>query len=114
MNTVVLSGRLGNEPEMTYTPSGTAITKFRLAVSRRVKKGSDQQDTGWLDVVCFGNVAESAANYLDKGALVGVEGRVQSRTWEKQDGGKGYAVEIVANAVDFLESRKEAEARRDK
>ncbi len=112
MNAVALTGRLGNDPEMTYSPSGTAITKFRLAVSRRVKPDSGQQDTDWLDVTCFGTVAENAAQYLDKGAHVAIEGRVQSRTWEKQDGGKGYAVEIVAHGVEFLESKREAEERR--
>lgn len=112
INNVVLVGRLGNDPELTYTQSGTAICKFRLAVSRPPRRDSNEQETDWLDVVCWGRVAENAAQYLDKGALVGIEGRVQSRTWEREDGGRAYAVEINAFRVQFLESRKEAEARR--
>ena len=119
INNVVLVGRLGNDPEMRYTPSGMAITKFRLAVDRRKRRGGGEdggdeqkQETDWLDIVCFGVVAENAGQYLDKGSVVGIEGRVQSRTWETQEGQKRYSVEIVANNVQFLESRAEAERRR--
>ena len=116
INNVVLVGRLGNDPELTYTNSGTAIGKFRLAVSRPPRRGDDggrgEEETDWLNVVCFGKTAENVSQYLDKGALVGVEGRVQSSTWERQDGTKGYSVEINAFRVNFLESRSEAEARR--
>ncbi len=111
INNVVLVGRLGTEPELTYTQSGTAITKFRLAVNRPPRADSQQEETDWLDVVAFGRTAETCAQYLDKGALVGIEGRVQSRTWERQDGSRGYAVEINAFRVQFLESRRDREAR---
>lgn len=111
INSVVLVGRLGNDPELTYTQSGTAIAKFRLAVSRPPRQGSDQEETDWLDIVAWGRTAENVAQYLDKGAQVGVEGRVQSRTWERQDGSKAYAVEINAFRVHFLESRWEKERR---
>ncbi len=116
INSVVLVGRLGNDPEMRYSPSGMAITKFRLAVTRRRGRAAEGEDrreeTDWLDIVTFGSVAENCGQYLDKGALVGIEGRVQSRSWETQEGQKRYAVEIVANNVQFLESRAEAERRR--
>ena len=116
INNVVLVGRLGNDPEMRYTPSGTAITKFRLAVTRRRGRAAEgeerKEETDWLDIVTFGVVAENCGQYLDKGALVGIEGRVQSRTWETQEGQKRYSVEIVANNVQFLESKQEAERRR--
>jgi len=117
INNVVLVGRLANDPEMRYTPSGTAVTKFRLAVSRPPRRSGEEgvpaeEETDWLDIVTWGNVAENVAQYLDKGALVGVEGRVQSRSWETQDGQKRYAVEINARNVQFLESRQEAERRR--
>jgi single-strand DNA-binding protein len=111
INNVVLVGRLGNDPELTYTQSGTAITKFRLAVNRPPRQGSDQEETDWLNVVTFGRTAETCNQYLDKGALVGVEGRVQSSTWERQDGTRGYSVEINAMRVQFLESRRDREAR---
>lgn len=116
INSVVLVGRLGNDPELTYTNSGTAIAKFRLAVSRPPRRAEDggrgEEETDWLNVVCFGKTAENVSQYLDKGALVGVEGRVQSRSWERQDGGRAYAVDINAFRVHFMESRSEAEARR--
>lgn len=111
INSVVLVGRLGNDPELTYTQSGTAIAKFRIAVSRPPRQGSDQEETDWLDVVTFGRTAENTAQYLDKGALVGIEGRVQSSTWERKDGTRGYRVEINAMRVQFLESRQEKERR---
>ncbi|NLJ37055.1 MAG: single-stranded DNA-binding protein [candidate division WS1 bacterium] len=112
INSVVLVGRLGNDPEMRYTPSGVAVTTFRLAVNRPPRADSTEQETDWLNVVTFGKVAETVAQYLDKGALVGIEGRVQSRTWEGQDGQRRYEVEINAIRVRFLESRQEAERRR--
>ncbi len=111
INNVVLVGRLANDPELTYTPSGTAVAKFRLAVNRPPRSGSDQQETDWLNIVTFGRTAETCAQYLNKGALVGVEGRVQSSSWERQDGTRGYSVEINALRVQFLESRRDREAR---
>lgn len=110
INNAVFVGRLGTDPELAYTQSGTAYAKFRLAVGRGKRDGDEETD--WLDVVCWEKIAENVAQYLDKGSLVGVEGRVQSRTWDKDGGGKGYAVEINAYRVHFLESRKDAEARR--
>ena len=114
INNVVLVGRLGNDPELTYANSGTAIAKFRLAVNRPRRRDADagQEDvTDWLNIVTFGRVAETCNQYLTKGALVGIEGRIQSRTWERQDGTKGYGVEINARWVQFLESRRDREAR---
>jgi single-strand DNA-binding protein len=116
MNIVVLMGRLANDPEMRYTASGTAVTNFRIAVDRprrRSEAGQEgERETDFLSIVTFGSTAENCAKYLDKGSLVGIEGRVQSRNWETQDGQKRSSVEIVANNVQFLESRQEAERRR--
>ena len=114
VNNVVLVGRLARDPEMRYTPSGTAITKFRVAVSRPPRRDAPEgeEQTDWLDIVTWGRVAENCAQYLDKGSLVAIEGRVQSRTWQTQDGQNRYAVEINARNVQFLESRQEAERRR--
>ncbi len=114
INNVVLVGRLGNDPELKHTSSGTAVTNFRLAVSRPPRRDAPEgeQQTDWLDIVAWGTVAENCAKYLDKGALVGIEGRVQSRTWETQDGQRRYAVDISARSVQFLESKAEAERRR--
>ena len=112
INNVVLVGRLANDPEMRYTPSGMPVTHFRLAVSRGRKSESGEEQTDWLNVVCFQKTAELVAQWLDKGSLIGIEGRVQSRSWEGQDGKRNYMVEIVANNVRFLESKAEADRRR--
>ncbi len=114
INNVVLVGRLANDPEMRYTGSGTAVTNFRLAVSRPPRRDApdSEEQTDWLNIVTWGRVAENCAQYLDKGSLVGIEGRVQSRNWQTQDGQNRYSVEINAQRVQFLESRQEAERRR--
>lgn len=112
INNVVLVGRLANDPEMKYTASGMPITTFRLAVDRGRKSESGEDQTDWLNIVAFQKTAELVAQYCDKGSLVGIEGRIQSRTWEGQDGKRNYMVEIIANNVRFLESRAEAERRR--
>ena len=115
INNVVLVGRLGNDPEMRYTPSGTAIASFRLAINRPPRRDApegEERQTDWLNIVTFGTVAENCSQYLDKGSLVGIEGRVQSRSWQTQDGQNRYSVEINARNVQFLESRQEAERRR--
>lgn len=112
INNVVLVGRLANDPELSYTQGGTALCKFRLAVSRPPRRDSNEEETDWLNIVCWDRTAENVNQYLDKGALVGIEGRIQSRSWEADDGSRRYAVEINAFRVHFLESRKEAEARR--
>ena len=112
INSVVLVGRLANDPEMRYTPSGLPIANFRLAVDRGRKSESGEDQTDWLNIVAFQKTAELVNQYLDKGSLVGIEGRIQSRTWEGQDGKRNYSVEIVANNVRFLESKAEADRRR--
>ena len=112
INSVVLVGRIANDPEMKYTPSGMPITNFRIAVQRVRKSESGEEQTDWLNIVCFQKTAEFVAQYMDKGSLVGIEGRIQSRTWEGQDGKRNYMVEIIANSVQAMESRSEAERRR--
>ena len=112
MNVVVLVGRLAADPEMKYTPAGLPITTFRLAVDRGRKGDDGKSETDWLNIVTFQKQAELVSQFCDKGSLIGLEGRIQSRTWEGQDGKKNYSVEIVANNVRFLESKAEAERRR--
>jgi single-strand DNA-binding protein len=112
INNVVLVGRLANDPEMKYTPSGMPITNFRLAVDRNRKNEAGEKETDFLNIVAFQKTAELVAQYCDKGSLVGVEGRIQSRSWEDANGKRQYMVEIVANNIRFLESRADAERRR--
>jgi len=108
LNTVVLVGRLCTQPESKLTTSGTTVGNFRIAVNRRGK--SDEAD--FFNVVCFEKTAQFVAQYVDKGALVGVEGRLQSRTYQTQNGENRYVVEVIANSVQALESKREAEQRR--
>ncbi len=118
MNVCTLVGRIGTDPDLRYTPQGTPIVRFRLAVRRNVPRsetaeaGQQRQDTDWLTVVAFGRQAEIINQYLDKGALVAVVGRIQVRQWVTQDGQNRETVEIVARRVEFLESKAEAERRR--
>lgn len=108
LNTVVLVGRLCTQPESKQTTSGTTVGNFRIAVNRRGK--SDEAD--FFNVVCFEKTAQFVAQYVDKGALVGVEGRLQSRTYQKENGDNVHVVEVIANSVQALESKREAEQRR--
>jgi len=112
INTCVLTGRIVNDPEMRYTTSGTAVVSFRIAVDRGRKSPDGQDQTDFLDVVAFQKTAELVAQYMDKGSMIGVEGRIQSRTWQTNEGQKRYSVEIVANNVHFMESKAEADRRR--
>ena len=108
INSVVLVGRIGKDPEMKYAQSGTPICKFSLAVNRRGEK----DETDWLNIVCFGKTAEFVAQYMDKGALVGIEGRIQTSEYQDKQDNKRTWTEIVAHSVQGLETRADAEARR--
>jgi single-strand DNA-binding protein len=101
-NKVIMVGNLVRDPEQRYTPSGKAVTTLRIAVSNKFKSGdSYKDDVLYIDVIVWGNQAESCAKYLNKGRQVLVEGRLQERSWEA-DGQKRTKVEIVASGVQFL------------
>jgi len=104
VNRVFLIGRLGQDPEMRYTPEGQAVTKFSLATDRPTKPGAERQ-TDWHQIICWGQLAEFAGQYLARGRLVFVGGRLSYRTWEGRDGQKRRAVEIVANEIVLLDHR---------
>jgi len=114
LNRVMLIGRLTRDPEMRYTPSGQPVTSFSIATNRYASgpDGDRREFTDYHNVVAWNigkrNLAELVANYLKKGSLVYVEGRLQTRTWEGQDGQKRRATEVVANDVQFLETRAAA------
>jgi single-strand DNA-binding protein len=113
INRVVLVGNLTKDPELRHTPSGTAVCKLRLAVNTRQKDSSTGEwgdKPNYFDVTVWGNQGESCAQYLSKGRPVGVDGRLDWREWEAQDGSKRQAVEIIANSVQFLGSRGDAPA----
>ncbi len=105
INLVILSGRLTARPELRYTPSGRAVCKFGLAVSRNYKdqEGQWQEDTLFINVTTWGPLAERVNDRLTKGSPVVVEGRLQSRTWEDSMGNKRKTIEVVARTVQILE-----------
>ncbi|MCC5908984.1 MAG: single-stranded DNA-binding protein [Clostridiaceae bacterium] len=100
MNNVVMIGRLARDPELRFTASGKAVATFSIAVNRPFSK---TKEADFFNVVVWGKIGENCANYLAKGRLVGVQGRLQSRSYENQAGEKKYITEIVANEVEFLE-----------
>ncbi len=112
MNVVVLIGRLARDPELRFTGSGKAVATFSIAVNRPFSKTNEAD---FFNVVVWGKAAENCANYLAKGRLVGVEGRLQSRSYETQAGDKRYVTEVVAGRVEFLEwGNKENRTSREK
>jgi single-strand DNA-binding protein len=113
LNKVMLIGNVGRDPEMRYTASGEPVTTFSVAVSRRWKDRttSDQrEETEWFNVVTWRQLAETCNQYVTKGRKVYVEGRLQTRSWEGQDGQKHYRTEVIAQTVTLLDRRPGAAA----
>ena len=114
MNLVMLIGRLTRDPELKYLPNtGTPVTTFSLAVDKQSSKEKRQEliekgepTADFINIVVWGKQAENCANYLAKGRLVAIQGRIQSRSWETENG-RRYATEVVANQVQFLEWGKD-------
>ncbi|HDT9193057.1 TPA: single-stranded DNA-binding protein, partial [Listeria monocytogenes] len=98
MNRVVLVGRLTKDPELRYTPAGVAVATFTLAVNRPFKNGQGEQEADFIQCVVWRKPAENVANFLKKGSLAGVDGRVQTRNYEGNDGKRVYVTEIVAES----------------
>ncbi|HEY5595252.1 MAG TPA: single-stranded DNA-binding protein [Nitrospiria bacterium] len=110
-NKVILIGNLTKDPEIRYTPSGTPVANFRLAVNHKYKQGEDlKEEVCFIDVVVFGKQAENCGQYLNKGQSVIVDGRLQERRWETEDGQKRSKHEVVAQAVRFMPKRGETAA----
>jgi single-strand DNA-binding protein len=110
VNRVILIGRLGRDPEIKYTPSGQAMATFTLATdeARRDSDGNLQSQTEWHNIVLWGKQAETAGEYLKKGKLVYIEGRLQTRSWEdSQGGGTRHRTEIIGNRFVMLGGKSE-------
>lgn len=107
MNKVILIGRLGADPEVRYTQTGKAVTTFSLAVTRRRAEEGQPEITDWPQIVCWEKLAEICGNNLTKGRRISVEGRLQGRTYETQEGQKRRVFEVVAQNIEFLDSRRE-------
>lgn len=108
VNKAILIGNLGADPEVRYTPGGAAVTNVNIATSEQWKDkqtGERQEKTEWHRVVFFGRLAEIAGEYLKKGSKIYVEGRIQTRKWQGQDGQDRYTTEIVGNEMQMLDSR---------
>ena len=106
MNKVTLIGRLTADPILKYTPgAGTAVTTLTLAIDRRTGKDSDKKEADFIPVVIWGKQAEATAQYVSKGKLLAVSGRIQTRNYDK-DGHKVYVTEVVAEDVQFIEWTK--------
>lgn len=105
-------GRLGSDPLTKYTPDGSMVTNFSIATDEqwKDKNGEKVQKTEWHRIVAFGKLAEICGNYLKKGSLVFIEGKIQTRSWEDKDGVKRYTTEIVANTLKMLDGKKEVES----
>ena len=106
-NKVILMGNLTRDPEIRYNPNGTAVANFSLALSRKYKQGDEyKEEVSYIDIVVFGKQAENCGQYLAKGRGALVEGRLQQRRWETDDGQKRSKVEVVANSVQFMPKRQ--------
>jgi single-strand DNA-binding protein len=102
LNRVVLIGRLTRDPELRYTPNGVAVANFTLAVDRNFKNAQGERDTDFIPCVVYRQLAELVTNYLAKGKLAAVDGRIQVRSFTGQDGQKRWVTEIIAEDVRFL------------
>ncbi|MFD0871798.1 Single-strand binding protein [Chlamydia abortus] len=104
LNRVILIGRLTRDPELRYTPTGVAVTQFTLAVDRPFTNQNNEREADFINIVTWRQLAETCANYLRKGRLTAVEGRIQVRNYDNNEGRRVYVTEVVADNVRFLES----------
>ncbi|EAG5481618.1 single-stranded DNA-binding protein [Listeria monocytogenes] len=108
MNRVILVGRLTKDPDLRYTPAGAAVATFTLAVNRTFTNQQGEREADFINCVVCRKPAENVANFLKKGSMAGVDGRVQTRNYEGNDGKRVYVTEIVAESVQFLEPKLNA------
>lgn len=109
INRSVLVGRLTKDPDLRYTPNGVAVARFTLAVNRTFSDQSGERQADFINIQVWRKQAENAANYLKKGHLCGVEGRIQTGSYEGNDGKRVYTTDIIADSVQFLEPRNSSQ-----
>ena len=107
LNNVVLVGRMTKDPELRYTPNNQAVATFTLAVNRNFKGQNGEREADFINCVIWRQQAENLANWAKKGALIGITGRIQTRSYENQQGQRVYVTEVVAEQFQLLESRKD-------
>lgn len=105
LNRVVLVGRLTKDPDLRYTTTGKAVANFTIAVNRQFTNQQGDREADFINCVIWNKPAESLANYMSKGSLIGVDGNLQTRTFDGQDGKRVYVTEVLAGSVQFLESK---------
>ncbi|MEK4487971.1 single-stranded DNA-binding protein [Psychrobacillus sp. FSL H8-0484] len=105
INRVVIVGRLTKDVELRHTPSGVAMARFTLAVNRTFSNQQGEREADFINIVVWRKQAENSANFLKKGSLAGIEGRIQTGSYEGQDGKRVYTTDVVADSVQFLEPR---------
>lgn len=105
MNRTILIGRLTKDPDLRYSPQGTAMCNFTLAVNRNFKNQQGEYEADFINIVTFRKQAENVAQYLKKGSLAGVDGRLQSRSYENNQGQRVFVTEVVADSVQFLDAK---------
>lgn len=111
MNKVILMGRLTRDPEVRYTQSNnTLVASFSLAVNRRFVRQGEERQADFINIVAWSKLGEFCSKYFKKGQQVGVIGRIQTRTWDDEQGQKHYVTEVVAEEAYFADSKKEGEA----
>lgn len=106
MNRAVLVGRLTRDPDLRYTPNGVAVANFNLAVNRPFKDQNGESQADFINCVAWRKQAENLANFMKKGSQIGIDGRIQTRSYEDKDGKTVYVTEVVADSIQFLDSRK--------
>lgn len=105
MNRTVIVGRLTRDPDLRYTPNGVAVANFTVAINRPFKNHQGEQEADFINCVAWRKQAENLSNYMKKGSQIGVDGRLQSRSYDGQDGKKVFVTEILAEQIQFMESR---------
>ncbi|MGV3487742.1 MAG: single-stranded DNA-binding protein [Tuberibacillus sp.] len=105
INRVILVGRLTKDPELRYTPSGVAVANFTLAVNRPFSNQQGEREADFIQIVVWRRQAENVANFVGKGSLVGIDGRLQTRSYDNNEGRRVYITEVVADSVQFLEPK---------
>lgn len=107
INSMVLVGRLTKDPELSYTPSGIPMTRFTVAVNRAFSNQQGEREADFINCIAWRKQAENLANFMKKGSLIGIEGRIQTGSFEGQDGKRVYTTDVVADSIQFLEPRSQ-------
>ena len=113
MNRVMLIGRLTAKPELRYTGANLPYCRFSLAVNRTFSNAQGERETDFINIVVWRKQAENVCNFLNKGSLVSVEGRLQTSSYDDKDGNKRYSMDVVADSVQFLESKNQRQSQSD-